>query len=742
MAEELDLEGKVLDARVRQKKDTLAKWMANELILLDGEQAFVVDAGGQPINFKIGDGTKKFADLPYWIAYDQGQYVAVTGTVLPTPTATVGYSIVPEGTYTRAGQANVVVPTGELGVLNFGSDTWSLGSSVALPTQDISGKADTVNDEGQVVRAPEVTEDIYISIAGTDYGNGSGFYSKNTGAVVASTGRKRILFPIESNSTNLVISGSIGGASLVALAVYFDSSMTYLGFEEAVESGEETFTRFALNPPSNARFIGTGTFNAREQIKLEKHLTSGKYKEAVFKGDEYLKTEIANETVTKADTITDEGQVVRAPEVSSVSYQNVVGTSYGNDSGYYRYDTGAVVASAGRKRILFPIADNKRFAITTTMTGAANLSLGVFFDENMAYLGYYQRVQSGTVSVVRQEVTGIPANAKFFGAANGNSQGAIVLEEILDVPVFKSVAFKEDVYTKEQLKPLLHSIIFRCHGDSTTYGADLIDPLISRWTTLLQAAYPNFIFQNFGASGARAEEITVVAGGMTCDITIATGIISATAATTLTFVDINPLRVGGVTQIDAALILPNGNMVKGVLNSNSTFTASGLQANINVGTNVLRVASLTGSVSQKNIVVIGMGANNYSFLNAGTQTLAQLKQWHVNAVSQAENFMLWGWNVRSVAELTYIIPLEDYLIEKYGNKFCPLRRYLISAKARADAQYIEPTYVPTSDDIADAQSGVIPRSFKVGLGSAHLNELGHNLQANFFKTWIDLYYTF
>jgi|GEM_PF-5379345 hypothetical protein len=392
----------------------------------------------------------------------KGGATSATATILPPGPAGANRKMEDvEGWFVNGTDTNPPVATGtpweaKTGFKNTNwwdgtANTWSLGSDVPLPTQDISGKADTVNDEGQVVRAPEVTEDTYIPIAGTDYGNGSGYYSKTTGTVQASAGRKRILFPIDPTSKDYVISGDIGGATLIALAVYFTENMTRIGHEEDVESGEETFTRFALNPPSNARFIGSGTYNTRPQIKLEEHVTSGQYKEAVFKGDEYLKTEIANETVSKADTITDEGHVVRAPEVSSVSYQNVVGTSYGNDSGYYRYDTGAVVASAGRKRILFPIADNKKFAITSTMTGAANLSLGVFFDENMAYLGYYQRVQSGTLSVVRQDVTGIPANAKFFGAANGNSQGAIVLEEILDIPVYKGVAFKEDVYTKEQV---------------------------------------------------------------------------------------------------------------------------------------------------------------------------------------------------------------------------------------------------------------------------------------------------
>ncbi|MEI2291102.1 hypothetical protein [Sphingobacterium sp. ML3W] len=45
----------------------------------------------------------------------------------------------PEGTYTRAGQSNVVVPTGQLGILYKDGTTWSLGSSVALPQATADG---------------------------------------------------------------------------------------------------------------------------------------------------------------------------------------------------------------------------------------------------------------------------------------------------------------------------------------------------------------------------------------------------------------------------------------------------------------------------------------------------------------------------------------------------------------------------------------------------------------------------
>lgn len=59
----------ILDARVKQKTDTEQKWLQNDLVLLEGEQAFVVDDAGVPQNFKLGTGDKKFSDLPYYITY-------------------------------------------------------------------------------------------------------------------------------------------------------------------------------------------------------------------------------------------------------------------------------------------------------------------------------------------------------------------------------------------------------------------------------------------------------------------------------------------------------------------------------------------------------------------------------------------------------------------------------------------------------------------------------------------------
>lgn len=65
----------VLNARVKQKINTEAQWIAEESdfgVIFEGEQAFVYDTDGNPVNFKIGDGTKTFSQLPYFIVYYTG----------------------------------------------------------------------------------------------------------------------------------------------------------------------------------------------------------------------------------------------------------------------------------------------------------------------------------------------------------------------------------------------------------------------------------------------------------------------------------------------------------------------------------------------------------------------------------------------------------------------------------------------------------------------------------------------
>lgn len=62
----------VLNARVKQKIATESDWIAQEDafgVIFEGEAAYVKNAAGDPVNFKIGDGTRKFSQLPYFITY-------------------------------------------------------------------------------------------------------------------------------------------------------------------------------------------------------------------------------------------------------------------------------------------------------------------------------------------------------------------------------------------------------------------------------------------------------------------------------------------------------------------------------------------------------------------------------------------------------------------------------------------------------------------------------------------------
>lgn len=117
---------RTIEARVRQKKDTLEGWMNNPLILLDGEQAFVLNANGREINYKLGDGTKRFSELEFMIQYDQAAYVAAVGNILPIPQNEVGYSILNPGTY----NGNLVVPAGNLGIASYAGSNWYLSSLI------------------------------------------------------------------------------------------------------------------------------------------------------------------------------------------------------------------------------------------------------------------------------------------------------------------------------------------------------------------------------------------------------------------------------------------------------------------------------------------------------------------------------------------------------------------------------------------------------------------------------------
>lgn len=55
---------KMYNARVKWKRDTSANWTSNDPVLLDGE-IIIVDTSSGETRFKVGDGTKKYSQLPF-----------------------------------------------------------------------------------------------------------------------------------------------------------------------------------------------------------------------------------------------------------------------------------------------------------------------------------------------------------------------------------------------------------------------------------------------------------------------------------------------------------------------------------------------------------------------------------------------------------------------------------------------------------------------------------------------------
>lgn len=52
------------NGRLQNKRDTAANWTKNNPVLLDGEIVIVTTNSGE-IRRKVGDGTRKFSELPF-----------------------------------------------------------------------------------------------------------------------------------------------------------------------------------------------------------------------------------------------------------------------------------------------------------------------------------------------------------------------------------------------------------------------------------------------------------------------------------------------------------------------------------------------------------------------------------------------------------------------------------------------------------------------------------------------------
>lgn len=141
----------IIDARVQQKTDTEANWLANPLVLLSGECAFVLGTDDEtPINFKIGDGTKTFAELPYWINYAANVVVDTVAPPgpLPNPGSAGKLIFLTGGSYTNIGGGTnpLVLPDNALNICFWNGTTWSLAISILVDSTLLTNYVNKTTD--------------------------------------------------------------------------------------------------------------------------------------------------------------------------------------------------------------------------------------------------------------------------------------------------------------------------------------------------------------------------------------------------------------------------------------------------------------------------------------------------------------------------------------------------------------------------------------------------------------------
>ena len=104
---------KTFNTRIKNKRDTSSNWTSKDPVLLDGELIIVDTANGET-RFKIGDGTKKYSQLPFQdeiLRNSKADLDAGVYTVTASSTDGIAYSAtVPGVTALTAGASFIMVP--------------------------------------------------------------------------------------------------------------------------------------------------------------------------------------------------------------------------------------------------------------------------------------------------------------------------------------------------------------------------------------------------------------------------------------------------------------------------------------------------------------------------------------------------------------------------------------------------------------------------------------------------------
>lgn len=297
-------------------------------------------------------------------------------------------------------------------------------------------------------------------------------------------------------------------------------------------------------------------------------------------------------------------------------------------------------------------------------------------------------------------------------------------------------------------------------GDSTTFGAGAsdLDSIAEddKWQHLVGIAL-GVTIANLGSSGARSDEITARIGGLTPRALVHNGVLPAAGSVEVTMLDLDPLRASNVSSYDVVLHSAGTDRdVAGTLSrdpkSDRRLFTSEAPGGTSMVPGLVEVVSRFPSEHRGGVVFVGMGINDEPLLvraaAGNTRTVADVKQNYRDAIAAlaptGARIIVWGVLDRGPAEARgtvtgdYIAELEQWLETNCGAddssaEYLPLRRYLSSAAALADAARLVLDFEPSAADNEAVERGTVPPAFRVAPWSVHLNgSLGHRLQAGYF----------
>jgi hypothetical protein len=295
---------------------------------------------------------------------------------------------------------------------------------------------------------------------------------------------------------------------------------------------------------------------------------------------------------------------------------------------------------------------------------------------------------------------------------------------------------------------------FAAYGDSTTYGADLVDPETDRWTTLLSAMMGVPIV-NRGVSGQEVEEIAARLGAIPV---VSSGVSGGTlgaypAKTALIDFDVNILA-GSLTSF-GRLVTVDGDVIHGRLNRSDALGYDQLlfrqlesgTTDIDIAGSVEFHAYEEGLPHRSMDVLFASGVNDENQVVDGEQTVSSVIDYVSRTFTACRGqAFYWGMLDRGINEVAgtvkgdMILEVNAWAAKHFGARFIDVRGYLSSARALADAQVIDATYTPTTDDNTAVAAGVTPPSFRANSGTVHLGPLGHKLQARMMYRHLRLFY--